>query len=74
MIEMNNLKDMNIAIVPANWVKPDLLPFLFGLTKGAADKKRQRGEWLEEKHYRKAPDNNFVYNWRQIEKWYGGEI
>ena len=71
---MNNLKDMNIAIVPATWVKPVLLPYLFGITTGAADKKRQRGVWLEEKHYRKAPDDTIFYNWRQIEKWCAGEL
>jgi hypothetical protein len=40
----------------------------------AADKKRQLGVWLEEKHYRKAPDDTIFYNWRQIEKWCAGEI
>jgi hypothetical protein len=68
------MKSIEIAVVPATWVKGNLLPALFGLTPEAARKKRYRGEWLEDKHYKMAPDGNYVYNWREIDKWYGGAI
>jgi len=74
MKKFKEMKEINTPIMPATWVKPGLLPYLFGITKGAADKKRQRGVWLEEKHYRKAPDETIFYNWRQIEKWCAGEL
>ena len=63
-----------VPIQPAKWVKSNMLPPLFGLTMEAARKKRERGEWLEELHWRKAPDNNYMYNWREIENWYGGSF
>jgi hypothetical protein len=74
MKKFKEMNEINTPIMPAAWVKPGLLPYLFGITTGAADKKRQRGVWLEEKHYRKAPDDTIFYNWRQIEKWWAGEI
>ena len=67
-------KITSMSIVPAKWVKPRMLEGLFGLTAEAARKKRERGEWLEGKHYNRAPDGNYVYNWHEIENWYGGVI
>lgn len=61
-------------IVPAKWVKAILLFPLFGFTMEAARKKRERGVWLEGKHWCKAPDNNYMYNPREIENWCGGSF
>ena len=61
-------------IVPAKWVKPHMLMPLFGLSMEAARKKRERGVWLEGKHWRVAPDGTYVYNWQAIQNWYGGQL
>ncbi len=61
-----------LGIVPGKWVKGTLLKPLFGLTPEAARKKREKGAFLEEKHWRYAPDGNVMYNWRAIEEWYEG--
>lgn len=60
------------SIVPANWVRPPLLLPLFGITAEAAKKNRLRGVWLENKHWRKDPQGNIVYNWRAIDAWNAG--
>jgi hypothetical protein len=58
-----------IAFVPATWVRPRLLMPLFGITTEAANTNRQRGVWLEMKHWKKDPQGNVVYNWREIDIW-----
>ncbi len=64
----------NIGITPAKWVKGFILYPLFGLTAQAAQKKRDRGVFLEGKHWRYAPDKTVMYNWKEIESWYDGQI
>ena len=64
----------NIGITPAKWVKGFVLYPLFGLTAQAAQKKRDRGVFLEGKHWRYAPDKTVMYNWKEIESWYDGQI
>ena len=61
-------------ITPATWVRPVLLMPLFGITAEAARKNRERGVWLEGKHWRKDPQGNIVYNWPAINRWSGGEL
>lgn len=56
-------------IVPATWVRSALLWPLFGITSEAARKYRDRGIWLEGKHWKKNPLGNMVYNWRAIDEW-----
>ncbi len=64
----------NIGITPAKWVKGFVLYPLFGLTSQAAQKKRDRGVFLEGKHWRYAPDKTVMYNWKEIESWYDGQV
>lgn len=56
-------------IMPAAWVKPKLIPPLFGLTIEAANTNRKRGVWLQGVHWKHDPQGNVVYNWRKIEEW-----
>ncbi|TQV76641.1 DNA-binding protein [Aliikangiella marina] len=58
-----------INAIPGDWVKAKLLTSINGYSPEAARKKRARGEWLEGVHWVKAPDNNYFYNWREIEIW-----
>lgn len=64
----------SIGITPAKWVKGFVLYPLFGLTAQAAQKKRDRGVFLEGKHWCYAPDKTVMYNWKEIESWYDGQI
>ncbi|WP_205859257.1 excisionase family protein [Pleionea sediminis] len=57
-------------IVPARWVKPAMLQPLFGITIDAARKKREKGIWLEGKHFKKVIREGYLYNWKAIEEDY----
>jgi hypothetical protein len=57
---------------PGAWFRQELMPPIFGITAEAARKYRERGLWLEGKHWRKDPANRVVYNRRAIETWMEG--
>ena len=57
---------------PAAWFRQELMPPIFGITTEAARKYRERGLWLEGKHWRKDPANRVVYNRKAIETWMEG--
>lgn len=57
-----------VAVEPAKWVRPNLLPSIFGITAGAARKYRERGEWLEGTHF-KQKGRNYWYNRVEIDNW-----
>lgn len=63
-----------IGISPAKWVRPSLLPIIFGITPEAARKYRERGVWLEGKHWRYDPVNKIVYCPSEIENWMEGNL
>lgn len=54
------------------WFRQELLIPIFGITPGAARKYRERGVWLEGRHWRKDPTNRVVYNRGAIESWMAG--
>lgn len=60
-------------INPADWFRGNLLPAVFGITSEAARKYRERGVWLEGKHYRKDPMGQYVYSRQAITDWMGGK-
>jgi len=59
---------------PGRWVRPSLLSVLFGINAEQARKYRERGLWLEEKHWRYDPVRRVVYNPEEIENWFGGKL
>jgi len=59
------------TITPANWVKPKMLMPLFGMSPESARKKRERGIWLEGKHWRDVKNEGIMYNWREIDNLLG---
>ena len=52
----------------ANWVRPKLLPQIFGITAEAARKYRERGVWLEGEQFKQV-GRNYWYNCSQIDAW-----
>ena len=51
------------------WVKAAIITSVYGYSKDALAKKRQRGIWLEGKIWLKAPDNTIMYCPNAIEEW-----
>lgn len=58
-----------VQVAPSKWVKGKILQQMTGLSTEAARKKRERGEWLEGKHWKYAPDGMVWYNWQEIDRW-----
>lgn len=56
------------------WVRDRLLFPLFGITPEMARKYRERGTWLEDKHWRFDPMRRVVYNPSEIENWFEGKV
>lgn len=55
-----------------HWVTISKVVEYTGYTDDAIRAKKQRGEWIEGIHWRKAPDNRLVFNLLGIQKWMGG--
>lgn len=62
------------AIVPAKWVRQELLTPIFGISTEAARKYRGSGQWHEGKHWDRDPANRVIYNREAIEKWMSGAL
>lgn len=56
------------------WVRPNLLMPMFGITSETARKYRERGIWLEGKHWCIDPVGRVVYNPTAIEDWFEGKL
>lgn len=61
-------------VMVGEWFRPDLLPYIFGISVEAARKYRSGGLWLEGKHWRTDPANRIVYSRQAIEAWMGGTL
>ena len=46
---------------------------LLGYSPKAIEGKIYRGDWIEGKHYRHAPDRRLMINLDEVEKWIEGE-
>ena len=51
------------------WIKAKLFTQISGWSKDAIDAKRKRGIWLEDTHWKKAPDGNIMINHSAIDEW-----
>lgn len=67
-------KKLVVCITPADWFRGNLLFPTFGITPEAARKYRERGKWLEGKHYRRDPVGMFVYCRQAITNWMEGSL
>ena len=45
---------------------------ILGYSPGAIIAKRERGDWLENIHWRKAPDGRILINLEAVEQWIEG--
>ena len=63
---------LEYQVPAASWFRPELMIPTFGITPEAARKYRERGIWLEGKHWRKDPAKRVVYNRKAIEAWMAG--
>lgn len=57
---------------PAVWVRGSKLPVIWGITPEAGRKYRERGLWLEGKHWCRDPAGRIAYNVAAINDWFGG--
>lgn len=71
---MGAAEKLDFHIMPARWIRQELLFPHFGITSEAARKYRSGGQWLEGKHWRKDPANRIVYSRQEIESWMGGQL
>lgn len=64
-----------LDVIPVgDWFRPCLLFPTFGITPEAARKYRDRGVWMDGKHYRKDPVGQYVYNRDAINAWMEGRV
>lgn len=59
--------------IKLGWVKPVVIQNLKGITVAALKKKKERGQLIENVHWRKADDNVIYYHFENINKFQGGE-
>lgn len=56
-----------------NFVTISKLSDITGYSQDAIRKKIQRGQWLKDVHWKKAPDGRNLMNVEAIEQWINGE-
>jgi len=54
------------------WVTVKKLSEMSGYTDDAIRAKKQKGVWLIDKHWTKAPDNKVLFNPKAIDDWVEG--
>lgn len=54
------------------WVTIKKLAELTGYSEDAIRAKKKKGVWLEDAHWRKAPDGRIVFNVEAIQRWLSG--
>jgi hypothetical protein len=59
----------SLGVVPASWVRVDILWPVFGITANAANNYRRSGAWTEGTHFKKDPANRYIFNIPRIEEW-----
>lgn len=58
----------------STWVHHSKITALTGFTYEQIKKYRQRGVWLQEKHWRFNPVGSVVYNRYEIDNWNAGKL
>ncbi|WP_412494897.1 DNA-binding protein [Shewanella algae] len=71
---MNSSDLFTSSVHPAEMIRAKLMPSVFGITAECARKYRERGFWLEGKHWQYDPVGRVVYNIKEIELWMKGEV
>lgn len=63
---------MNAPAVHVKWVLMPVFCALTGYTKEAVRKKVARGQWIEGRQYRRAPDGHIIMNMEAYYQWVEG--
>jgi len=66
---MNTTETRATSVGPARFITIKGAATAMGLTEGAIRKRIERGIWLLDKHYRKAPDGRLYIDLKAIEAW-----
>jgi hypothetical protein len=61
-----------LIVAPARYVKLPLFEAMTGYTEKAIRRKIERGQWLEGREYRRAPDGNIVVDLEGYCRWVEG--
>lgn len=64
-----NTETQAVAIAPARYVTVKGAAAAMGLSEASVRKRIERGIWLENKHWRKAPDQRIYIDMKAIEAW-----
>ena len=56
-------------IAAARYVTVELAATMTGLTAAAIRKRIERGQWLQDREYRRAPDGRIWIDTKGIERW-----
>lgn len=68
------LETINNEVVSSKWVNHKKMTALTGFTYDQMRKYRERGHWLEGKHWRFNPVGTIVYNPMEIDRWSEGHL
>lgn len=66
-------KKMDFNFTPGEWFRCGLLEPTFDITAEAARKYRERGIWLEGKHWKRDPVGRVIYSRDEITNWLDGK-
>jgi hypothetical protein len=66
---MNELKPLPVTVAPARYVLLPVANLITGYTVKAMERKIERGDWLEGKVWRRAPDGHILIDLVGYENW-----
>lgn len=69
---MNESKPQVIVVAPARYVLLPLGSLITGYTVKAMTRKMERGDWVEGREYRHAPDGHVVLDLHGFQRWVEG--
>ncbi|GGO80091.1 hypothetical protein GCM10011348_16010 [Marinobacterium nitratireducens] len=59
-----------IVTLPGRWIRSNLTTATWGISADCARKYRERGIWLEGKHWKYDPIGKVVYNREEVDNWF----
>jgi|GEM_PF-1980526 len=65
----DNRRRATLQPIPLQWVLLPVYAVSSGYTEGALRQKMNRGQFIEGKHYRKAPDGRILMNVEACQNW-----
>jgi hypothetical protein len=62
--------NQKVVTLPGRWIRSSLLNAIWGISADCARKYRERGIWLEGKHWKYDPVGRVVYNREEVDNWF----